>query len=450
MAVEDLYTKACDAVERANYDYAIELLREVLRQNPQYPDARIALRGTERRRLQEKGGSHVAFLGQVVTLPLTAIRGAFAKPRQRLEVYEDFLEKDPSSFWGLAHAAAAARKAGLLGEAAQIYRDALHMRPSHKQTLRAIGDVLAESGQHQEALKYLTRLSALEPRNRDLDKEVRDLAATDHMTSHEMEGASSFRDMIRDRDQAARLEESGRMAVTMDDLQQRIGSAEKELAEHPHNVTRVLGLAKLYQDTGQLGKAQKLLREEHQARPDGYEVRERLGDVQLLMYDEAVKKAGEQAEKSPADAGATAKKRELEERKVKFAVKEYRWRLQQHPTERHLQLALGRMYFEMGSNNEAIAAFQSASQDARYELESSRMLGLCFMQKGQYDLALEQFQRAVERHPDLDDEGKELRYSQAQAYEQMGKKAEALGVYKKIYSQDINFRDVAQKVDALS
>jgi predicted site-specific integrase-resolvase len=50
----------------------------------------------------------------------------------------------------------------------------------------------------------------------------------------------------------------------------------------------------------------------------------------------------------------------------------------------------------------------------------------------------------------MDDEGKALRYSQAEAYELMGKKEEALAVYKRIYSQDINFRDVARKVDALS
>ena len=78
------------------------------------------------------------------------------------------------------------------------------------------------------------------------------------------------------------------------------------------------------------------------------------------------------------------------------------------------------------------------------------MLGLCFMQKGQHDLAAEQFAHAVERHPQLDDPGKELRYCQAQAFEEMGKPDEALDLYKKIYSMDINYLDVAAKVDALS
>jgi tetratricopeptide (TPR) repeat protein len=375
MAVEDLYAKACDAVERANYPYAIELFREVLRQNPQFPDARIALRGTERRRLQEKGSSAISLS---VGLVVTTIKGQLSSARQKLEVYEDYLEKGPNSFWALTHAAAAARKAGLLGEAVTVYKDALRLKPDHKRTLRALGDVLVEAGQHQEALKYLVRLSSLEPTNGELQKEVRDLAATEHMTTYEMESATSFRDMIRDREEAARLEQSGRMAVTMDDLKGRVVTEEKELAEHPHNVTRILGLAKLYQDTGQLAKAQRLVRDEHQAQPGNYEIRERLGDVQLLMYDEAVKKAAAASQQKPDDAEAKAKLDELVKRRREFAAKEYKWRLQQHPTDRHLQLELGRVYLESGSYNEAIAAFQNAGQDARYELESWKMLGLCF------------------------------------------------------------------------
>lgn len=450
MAVEELYKKACDAVERGVYDYAIELFREVLRQNPQYPDARLALRATERRRVQEKSMSLPGRAGLAARFVATALKGQLAGAPKKLEAYEDYLEKSPSSFWALTHAAAAAARIGLRGEAIQIYKDALRLKPSHRRALRAISDLLAQDGQHMEALKYLTRLSSLYPRDRDLQKEVRDQAATEHMTSHDMESATSFRDLIRDREEAARLETSGRMVVTMDDLHRRLAGLEKELAAHPHNVNRVLDLAKAYQDTGQLAKAQKLLRDECQQAPNNYELREKLGDVQLLLCDEAIKKVDKAAEETPSDAQAKAKRDELVGRRRQFAMREYKWRLQQHPTDRQLQLLLGRVHFESGLYNEAIAAFQAASQDARLEMESWRMLGLSFMRKGQHDLALEQFQRAVERHPEMDVQGKELRYCQAQAYEEMGNGQEALSVYKKIYSQDITFRDVAQKVDALS
>jgi tetratricopeptide (TPR) repeat protein len=450
MAVEELYQKACDAVERANYDYAVELFREVLRQNPEYPDARIALRGTERRRQEERGRSPVGTLLLPPRLALALLKGVIAKGPKKLEACEDFLQSYPSNFWGLCHGAAACAKLGHRGEAIQMYKDALRVKGNSKRALRAIGSVLLEDGQQQEALKYLTHLSNLRPKDRDLQKEVRDLAATEHMTAHDMAGAESFRDLIRDRDEAERLESAGRMAVTVEDIRRQAEQAEKELAEHPDNVNRILGLAQLYQQSGQSAKAQQLLREKHEALPDNYEIREKLGDVQLSMYDEALQKLSKQVQADPEYAEAKKKQGELQARRTEFATKEYTWRIQQHPTDRELQLRLGHANFAAGNLNEAIAAFQVSSQDSRYDVESAKMLGLCFVRKGQHDLALEQFERAAERHPDMDDEGKDLRYNQAQAYEEMGRTSEALDIYKRIYSLDINFRDVAQKVEALS
>ena len=450
MAVEDLYAKACDAVERANYDYAVELFREVLRHNPEYPDARLALRGTERRRIQEKGRSITALLGTPFRAGLTTLKALFAKAPKRLELYEDYLEKSPSSFWGLCGAAAAAAKAGLKGEAIQTYRDALKLKPSHKRALRAIGDALIETKAHQEALKYLNRLAALEPKNRELQREVRDLAATEHMVAHDMESAGSFRDMIRDKALAERLEASGRMAVTMDDLRKNVQEAEEGLAEHPNNVPRILGLAQMYTDTMQLQRAEALLREKHEAIPESYEIREKLGDVQLRACEVTVEEALKAAEANPQDQAAAKKVQELQERRRKFAFEEYGWRLAQHPTDRHLHLLMARAHFDNGQYNEAIAACQTAGQDARYALESCKLLGQAFMHKKQFDLALEQFGKAIANHKEMDDQGKDLRYCQAEAYEQMGNRQEALKAYKHIYSQDINYRDVAQKVDSLS
>jgi DNA-binding SARP family transcriptional activator len=49
----------------------------------------------------------------------------------------------------------------------------------------------------------------------------------------------------------------------------------------------------------------------------------------------------------------------------------------------------------------------------------------------------------------MNDRGKKLHYRLAGAYEQAGQLDKALGIYKKIYSVDISFQDVAQKVQTL-
>lgn len=449
MAVVDLYKKACDAVERANYDYAVELFREVLRQDPEYPEARIALRGTERRRVQERGSSVVPLLTLPFRLALTAVTGAFSKPKKRLEVYEDLLAQSPDSFLGLMGAGAAARKAGYLGEAVTMLKDAQRLKPSNKRVLRALTNVLVEMGDPPQALPYLERLLAQSPNNRDLQKEVRDLDASGHMSTHKMAEADSFRDLIRDKEVAEELEQEGRMTVTRSDVSARMAEAEDEVRHAPRNVNRILGLVQLYLRDGQLAKARKLLLLKHEEMPDNYEVREKLGDVQMSVYDMAIENTRTALEQSPDDAGARRKLESLCGKRSRFAIMEYRWRLAEHPSDRAAHMDLGKAHLAIGRYNEAIGLFQEAIHDPRFGVQAVRMLGLSFYGKKQYDLAVEQFQRAIERHPAMDPEGKELRYNLAQAYESMGDKGNALLTYKKVYSQDINFMDVADKVDQL-
>jgi tetratricopeptide (TPR) repeat protein len=270
------------------------------------------------------------------------------------------------------------------------------------------------------------------------------------MATSGMEGAGSFREWLRDSDQAVEFEEGRRMAVAPDDLQNQIARAEKELAEKPHQLNRILGLAQLYVDAGELKKAQQFIREKQQEMPDSFELREHACAITMRGYDMAITRLQRNLAAEPEKEDVKARIAELQDRRRAFAVREYTWQLDQHPTDRGTRLKLGLVYFEMGRYNDAIAEFQSAGQDARLEVDAAKMLGLCFLEKGQRDLAAEQFARALDRHPDMDDTGKEISYYQATAYEGMGKTEEALAMYKKIYSTDISYRDVAQKVEALS
>ncbi len=446
MAVEDIYAKACEAVERNNLDYAVKLFRQVLAARPDYPDARVALRMTERRRMEGKSGAATAPIDGAVTFLKTIV----GKPRKKLEAYEDYLQKHPNSFWGLMNAAGAARKADLKGEAVNIYKDALRFKPDDKAALRRVSDTLREMDENAEALKFLGRLSALQPQNRDLGDEVRDLEAATHMAAHRVEQANSFRDLIRDKDEADRFEKEGRMAVTTDDVRREIAAQEKELEANPNQVNRILRVAQLYEDIGEPQKALELLGQKRQAMPDNYELREKMGDVAVHLADAQIAAVRRKLEVEVGNATIEKRLAELISRRDKYTLEELKWRLSQHPTDRDLQRRMGLVQFEMGEYNAAIASFQGLTQDGRFGLEATRMLGLCFLKKGQSDLALEQLSKAIEQHPDMDDEGKALHYSLAQAHEEGGNRAEALKAYKQIYSQDINYRDVAKKVDALN
>ncbi len=449
MAVEDLYDRACQAVERGNFGYAVKLFREVLRHEPEFQDARAAMRMCERRAV-EQGGSVMQHVLLPLHMAVAFVRGLVGGPQKRLEAYEDFLEKHPNSFWGLMGAAGAARKAGSLDAAIEMYRDALRFKPNSKRGLRKAAEVHKDKGENGEAAKCLARLVQMEPQNRDLLNELRDLEAAEHITAGRYEEAESFRDTIRDKELASELEESQRMAVATTDLEREIRRLETELEKNPTQVNRILRLSRLYEDNDEPEKALELLREKVKLLPDNYEVGERLGDVRLAILDREIAALAAKLAESPDDDEVRGDLEELREKRNEFALQEYRRRLAEHPTDRDIQQQLGQLYFETGDYNAAIATFQGLTQAARYEVRAREMLGRCFVAKGQYDLAVDQFQQAMQRHGAMDDLGKELRYFLAHAHEEAGQQEDALRVYKEIYSQDINYRDVAEKVDALS
>jgi len=449
VAVKDLYDKACEAANKGNYEYAIELYREVLRLEPQYPGARVLLRGTERRRLSERNSPlyTVARLARGIW-PLLKALVQLRNPRKRLESCEDFLEHNPNNCAVLLMAGRAAQKAGYAEGAAMILKDLLTVKPDHKRALRTLVDALEESGQTRECLKFLTRLAALMPTNRDVQHRLKDLEAQAHMQETHMAEAGSFREMIRDKEVA---QESERRFETAQERAARLlEQARAELEQDPTNVTKIVRVAELYEQQGSSDTALRVLTDAHKQMPGDFEVRAKLGDLQLRICDQILRRLEEKLQKDPANRELIEKRRRLAARRRQVALREYDWRVRQHPTDSQLRLELGKVQLERGDTDAAIHSFQQAARDSRLELDAATMLGRCFVAKQQYDLAAEQFRRAIARHPTLDRVGMELQYLFAETLEKMGESEEALKIYKKIYTNDISFRDVAEKVASLT
>jgi tetratricopeptide (TPR) repeat protein len=448
LAVQDLYDKACEAANKGNYGYAIELYREVLRLEPEYEGARVLLRGTERRRMEENASLVYKALCLLRGLwPFLKATVQFNKPRKRLESCEDFLEWNPNNTTVLLMAGKAARKARLNEASKSILKDLLSQQPENKAALQSLGDQFQQDGQTREALKYLGRLADLKPEDRTLQAQVKNMEAQAHMQDTRMEEAGSFRDMIRDEEFAEEAERS--FETVAERRQKMIRQTEEEVAAEPDNISKVVRLAELYMEENRFREALTLLEEAHENQPDNYQLREKLGDVRLEICDHAMKRVEEGLEQDPENEKLQERKKKLRSKRRRLAVREYGWRAKQHPTDRELRLKLGYAYYDNGMIDKAIGAFQQSARDPRMEVEASSMMGRCFMDKQQYDLAEEQLRRAIEKHGRFDDKGMELNYHLAVALEETGRTEEALKIYKKIYTNDINFRDVAQKVESL-
>ncbi|HSA57416.1 MAG TPA: tetratricopeptide repeat protein [Gemmatimonadaceae bacterium] len=110
---------------------------------------------------------------------------------------------------------------------------------------------------------------------------------------------------------------------------------------------------------------------------------------------------------------------------------------------------LGVAFKEMGLIDEAIAEFQKSLRGADHRVRSYEALGQCFVEKGQYPIAAALLQRAIET-PGTDDQvliG--VLYLLGFACEHLGRHADALRYYQRVFAVDIEFRDIAQRVSSM-
>ena len=110
---------------------------------------------------------------------------------------------------------------------------------------------------------------------------------------------------------------------------------------------------------------------------------------------------------------------------------------------------LGMAYLDMGLTDEALAEFSVAQRQPGLKLRSIEMVGRCFMERNDVELAVEELSAGLEIEGYSQTEYLGLRYNLAMAYEKLGSTAEALEHYTEICQTDPSFRDARVRLEEL-
>lgn len=119
----------------------------------------------------------------------------------------------------------------------------------------------------------------------------------------------------------------------------------------------------------------------------------------------------------------------------------------------HYHMAIA--YQGMGLMEDAIREFQDAinlttpNDHTRRFFYCANLLGHCFMQNGMPNHALTWFIRALETNDISDEEQYGIWYELAIAHEANGQEEEAANYFEKVYAENVDFRDVADRVKNL-
>ncbi|HVY62805.1 MAG TPA: tetratricopeptide repeat protein [Planctomycetota bacterium] len=449
-----LYEKAAEAVKKRNYDYAIELFIQELTLEPNNVEARKALRAAELRKFQElglnpEGGASAAVKG--LGSMFAKVAHSVSKNHEKVMLdCEQLLKNGPRNKAALASLGAAARAAGHLEAAVCAYEDLCDADRENTTALRGLAQIWKEKGDISRALAYYEKLKRVLPSDAEAAKAVRDLAAsgaTKRVEDAKAQGDGSFRDMIKDKGEAEKLEQAQHRVRTEGEAEARIKHLESEIEKKPEEAARLLK---------QIGDLH-LKRKDPEAALEAYQrafdrkkdpqIADAIGDLKMKLLEDDAAKLAEAAK--AGDAQAKAKERGAKEKLREYQIQEFSRRVQDRPTEVALKFQLGQVLYNAGKYDEAIQELQKAASDPRRGVQARLLLGKSFEKKGMLDLAIKELEKARAGSTAMDDSTKEITYRLATILEKAGQKSKAAAEYEKIIEVDIGYKDAMKRMEAL-
>ena len=446
-SLQDLYNRAFAAFERGNMDYAIDLFGSVLKEEPRLLVARRYLRAAEIKKRRDANpsalSSHLVWVTAFPVYLKAMIYAGSKSPEKGVLAGEALLKKDPLNPSFAQVFARAACQANLPEAAIQTLEIVLEHHPDEVMVVKRLGALLADVGETGKARVAYERLAELRPRDPDVQKLLKDSIAIDSMAQDGWASATgegkTFRDVMKDTDEAVMLERENKAVKSDSDAQALIADAVQKIEEEPDNITCYRSLGRLYAQQRMFDEAIEVLQAAVEKSPGDPELERALSVVHRQRFDAELALAQEQGDQEAID--------HIELARAQYILDDLGDRVQRYPNDLSFKFEYGIALLENGNLNEAIQLFQASQRSPKHRLRALYHLSVCFKEKGQLDLAAEQLTTALSEIPVMDGTKKDVLYELGQVYDALGDDAQALNYYKQIYQVDIGFRDVAERVE---
>jgi tetratricopeptide (TPR) repeat protein len=446
-----LYTKATEAAQRENNDYAIELFNQVLEREPAFFECRKALRNVQFRKAGSVGtGFFKKMLSGAGSSPQVAkaqmaLRG---NPAGAMAIAEQILNSDPNNSAAHRIIVKAAEEMELAHTGVMSLDVLIKNSPKDKTLAIEFAEALSASGGDvSRGEKILQELLRVLPHDADLSQALKNLSARKTLNEGgygALEGGEgSYRDILKDKSEAVSLEQEKRMVKTEDTAERLIGEYETRLHAEPNNLKLVRSLAELFTQKKQFDRALNLYdRIKNSEMGNDPSLDQAIANTIVRKFDHQI------AELNPFGEEHAEEVAKLQAEKANFQVAECQKRVEKYPTDLAIRFEMGQLYFQAGKFAEAIQELQKAQGNPHKRIAAMSLLAQCFAKRKMSDLAARTLQNAIKEKLVFDEEKKDLIYNLGCVFDSMGKKEEAVEQFKLIYETDIGYRDVAAKVDA--
>ena len=436
---QKLIENARVALDRGNLEYTLEVTAQVLTVAPGCRPVRRLRRVAQLKDAKGKGSFMSRTLGGFSTAPF--MFGGKKDPAKQLEMAEAMLDKDPNNVAALKLLAEAATGLGFLETVAFALDAVREIEPGNRANLLALGEAWLAAGKATEALK---------PMDADAQNLMRKASIAQTVTKGNWEGQGSFRDKLKDEAQAISLEQAAKVVASGDMTQRLLDEALALVAKEPTNLNHYRAITQAYQKLGNLEETLAWVRKARQL-PTGAadaSLEKQETELATTVIEKHLKAAEAAVAAAPNDPAAKAKMEAARAELADFKLSEARRYVERYPNDYAARYNLGTLLLDTGLTDPAIGQFQQAQKGPQVRIASLVGLGRCFKAKRLFDLAVAQFSTAKAELTQMDDTKKDVIYELGACYELMGRGEAAIAEFKAIYSEDIGFRDVADKINA--
>ncbi len=447
-----LFAKAAEAAQRQNTDYAIDLFNQVLQREPEFYAGRKALRAEQFKKAGGGGGG--GFFKKMMSGAGSSPQVARARmvlgknPGEAMAIAEQILNGDPNSSAAHRIIVEAAAALELPCTAALSYETLAKNSPKDKDLAIEFANAVSEIGEGSRAEQIVLDLLRDNPNDGDLSQALKNLSARktlDEGGYNALEGGEgSYRDILKNKEEAVSLEQEKRSQKTEDVAARLIAEYEARLKTEPDNLKLLRQLAELYTEKKEFDLALEFYDRIKSSEMGGGDssLAQAIANTIVKRYDNQI------AGLNPFGAEHADEVAMLQAEKLDFQVAECQKRVEKFPTDLAIRFEMGQLYFQAGKVSEAISELQKAQGNPHKRLAAMSMLAQSFAKKKMFDIAARTLQNAIKEKLVFDDEKKDLIYNLGCVLEATGKKEDAVEQFKIIYETDIGYKDVAAKVDA--
>jgi tetratricopeptide (TPR) repeat protein len=424
-----------------NTDYAIEMFGACVGGDPGNAVYLQAFLGVLRRKFLGKkaGGLTALWSAGVRGLKKLATN---AQWREIIKQGVESLKINPSDH-GCLLAMAEACGNLMLPDAQAVYlRAALDAAPTDVEVNRQCAKFAANQGQFDQAIECWRRISKIKGMGEEADREIARLSVEKTIVGgHGMTGRPGAAGVAK-----PASGQGGPAAAAAGDP---IAALRQKIQQQPTEIEPYLELADLLERDSKVDEAERLLAKALAASGNDLKVREHVEDRQLRWARQKVMIAEKRLQaEDTADTRAAVER--LKAAQLRQEIEVYSARCERYPENVTWKYELAMRLKAAGNYAEAIRGFQEVLQDARRKGAVSLELGECFQKIKQYQLAMKNYQTAVEVLTDREQELRKRALYRAGVLATGLNDVDAAQKYlSTLAGLDFGYRDVAERLDKL-